>query len=67
MKKIVQKVVIEAERGEEILFGLVFLGSVFNAVLIELFPEFNSASRILISLTVGLSLGVCAKLRGRWV
>lgn len=48
-------------------FGLIFIGSVLNAVGSDMWPNVPSLTLAAISGAVGLSAGVIAKQRGVWL
>jgi hypothetical protein len=47
-------------------FGLIFLGSIFNAIAFELGMLENSSEITYICYAFGFILGLVAKLRGTW-
>lgn len=61
------KAIEHSEAWAKVWFGLIFLGSIFNATAARFFPENVGISQLLICLATGFSLGLIAKLRGRWL
>ncbi len=48
-------------------FGLIFWGSVLNAIGAEVWPDAESAVVATGAAVVGLAAGATAKVRGRWI
>ena len=56
-----------SEEWGRVWFGLLFWGSVFNAIALEVVPDATTAARVVASFGAGLAIGVVGKLRGRWL
>lgn len=48
-------------------FGLIFWGSVINALALRLAPDADSVLVAWAAIATGLALGALAKARGRWL
>ena len=67
IKTFITKAIAHSETWGKVWFGLIFLGSVFNALLIEFNADIGNFTRISLAFGIGLALGIVAHLRGRWV
>ena len=56
-----------SERWGVVWFGLIFWGSVLNALGPQLLPGVPDTPRSVGLFAVGLAVGLVAKLRGRWL
>jgi len=51
----------------KVWFGLIFWGSVLYALAVEFWADANRPVLLVVSLAIGLTAGVFAKSRGRWL
>ena len=64
---IIGGLVQHAQTWGKIWFGLIFWGCVLYAVAQRIWPEANNALLLIISMTLGLSSGIYAHIRGYWL
>ena len=64
---VVAALVQHSLRWGPVWFGLIFVGSVFNAVAGELWPDTSPMVAAAASAAIGLCAGLMAKGRGRWL
>ena len=67
IKTFIIKAIAHSETWGKVWFGFIFLGSVFNALLIEFNVDIGDFTRLSLAFGNGLTLGIVAHLRGRWV
>jgi len=60
-------VIGHSQRWGMVWFGLLFWGSVMNAVGTEAWPDANALAVGAVAAVVGLTGGLVAKVRGRWI
>ncbi len=67
MEKIISILFVHIEHWNKAWFGLIFIGSIINAFL-QLIPSLTDNLLIaLIAYSLGLTIGLIAKKRGKWL
>jgi hypothetical protein len=67
LKRLISAVIEHSNHWGSIWFGLIFLGSVLNAVFGVALGHSPEPALTLVAYVVGLLLGIQAKLRGNWL
>lgn len=65
--ELIAKAIEHSENWGMVWFGLVFWGSVLNALIPLYLPSMLGGQGTAIAFAVGLAVGIAAKLRGGWL
>ena len=66
-KELVSLAIEHSENWGMVWFGLIFWGSVLNALIPLYFPALVGSTGTIAAFVAGLALGVIAKMRGGWL
>ncbi len=66
-KDLIAKAIEHSENWGMVWFGLIFWGSVLNALIPLYLPTLANSVGTLSAFALGLALGVTAKIRGGWL
>ena len=67
MDKIIELLINHIKAWNMVWFGIIFWGSVFNALAEQLGLLINNPNLSFLAFFLGLSLGLIAKCRGTWL